>query len=140
MPMDREKYPDNWPEIRKEVRDRSGNCCELCGAENKRPHWKTGSKVVLTVHHIDGVKSNNNMLNLLHLCQRCHLRLDLEHHVKNRKNGGPKLDMKIKAMINIDKMEIRAIINSDDYRFDIPDKKMLYEAIENVIKKFTERR
>ena len=84
MPMNLKDYPDNWKWLSKQVRKRNDNKCELCDAENGKPHWKTGSKVVLTVHHIDGDKKNNSERNLIALCQRCHLRLDLEKHIKNR--------------------------------------------------------
>jgi hypothetical protein len=42
-------------------------------------------KIVLTVHHIDGNKKNNSKQNLISLCQKCHLRLDLAKHMANRK-------------------------------------------------------
>jgi len=85
MPINYKDYSNNWKWLSKQIRQREGNKCYFCGAENGKPHWKTGSKVVLTVHHIDGDKTNNNLLNLLALCQRCHLRLDLLKHITNRK-------------------------------------------------------
>ena len=85
MPCDYKEYPENWKWLSKQIRQRNDGKCELCDAENGKPHWKTGSKVILTVHHIDSDKSNNSELNLISLCQRCHLRLDLEKHIKNRK-------------------------------------------------------
>jgi len=84
MPMKRSDYPDNWEWLSKQVRKRANGQCELCPAEQGKPHWKTGSKVVLTVHHIDGDRTNNSELNLIALCQRCHLRLDQERHIRNR--------------------------------------------------------
>jgi len=85
MPIDYSKYPDDWEEIRQAILARAENKCELCGAENHKPHWKTGSIVVLTIHHIDRDKTNNSEINLIALCQRCHLRLDLEIHINKRK-------------------------------------------------------
>lgn len=64
------KYPDNWKEIAKAVKDRNNWKCERCGHEND---LKTGH--VLTVHHLDGNKSNCQDWNLAALCQRCHLRI-----------------------------------------------------------------
>lgn len=85
MPINYKDYHPAWKFISRAVISKANNMCELCDAMNRMPHWKTGSKVVLTVHHIDGDKNNNNKLNLICLCQRCHLRLDREKHVKKRK-------------------------------------------------------
>jgi len=81
MPIDYKKYPKEYFVKKKKVRQRSGNECELCGAPNGEPHWKTGSIVVLTCAHIDQVISHNVMHNLLDLCQRCHLKIDLPYKV-----------------------------------------------------------
>jgi len=62
-------YPENWREIAKEVKDRAGWRCELCGHEHDP---ETG--YTLTVHHLDGDPSNCDPENLVALCQRCHLR------------------------------------------------------------------
>lgn len=59
--------------------------CELCNAENYKPHWKTGSRVVLTIRHIDYDIKNNVHYNLIALCQRCHNKLDMPLRMKNRK-------------------------------------------------------
>lgn len=45
------------------------------------------TRIVLTIAHLDGNKDNNRFLNLAALCQRCHLRHDLHHHIANRKYG-----------------------------------------------------
>jgi len=86
-------YPKNWKEIRNKILERAKNCCELCGAENYKPHWKTRSKVILTVHHINFDINDNRIYNLLALCQRCHLKLDIGQKIKNReiKSGKQKL-------------------------------------------------
>jgi hypothetical protein len=61
-------YPADWREIALRVKDEAGWCCVRCGAPNSRDGWR-----VLTVHHLDGVKSNCRWWNLAALCQRCHL-------------------------------------------------------------------
>lgn len=92
MPIDYKKYPANWAEIREAVRARSGNRCEgspfypECRAENGKPHPVTGSKVVLTVAHLDHDTTNNAMENLRHWCQRCHLRYDRDLHLQHRRD------------------------------------------------------
>jgi predicted amidophosphoribosyltransferase len=42
-------------------------------------------KVVLTIAHLDHNVENNGYSNLKAMCQRCHLRYDKHHHIKNRK-------------------------------------------------------
>lgn len=86
MPFHKERYPDNWKEISRRIRfERAGNRCEKCGAENYQPHPVTGSKVILTVAHLDHDTANNTDGNLMALCQRCHLQYDAAHHAENAK-------------------------------------------------------
>ena len=54
-----------------------------CGAENGKYHPVTNSKVVLTVAHLDHMPENNDMDNLKHWCQRCHLTYDAPLHAQN---------------------------------------------------------
>jgi len=82
MPTNRKDYPPDWNELRVKVLERAGNKCELCGKPNYSLSVK-GTKVVLTVHHIDNQKARRNLINLIALCQKCHLRLDLELHMEN---------------------------------------------------------
>lgn len=90
------RYPKNWKsEVVPRIRARSGNRCECtgqcgightiqpmdaetdrCWAMNGEPHPITGSKVVLTVMHLDHQPENNADENLLHACQGCHNRYD----------------------------------------------------------------
>lgn len=63
----------------------------------KAVHWddyaivppdKEGTKIILTIAHLDRDKTNNNYSNLAALCQRCHLDHDrIAQHVPNRKYG-----------------------------------------------------
>ena len=88
MPCDYKEYPANWKEISARIRnERAQNRCEECGAQNGKPHPVTGSKVVLTVAHLNHKKDDVRGENLKALCQRCHLRYDLSHHIFNRKYG-----------------------------------------------------
>ena len=88
MPIDYKKYHPKWKLISKLIRfKRAQNKCEWCGAQNYEPHPITGSKVVLTVAHIDQDKTNNRFHNLAALCQKCHLGHDINQHVANRKYG-----------------------------------------------------
>ena len=83
MPFHAERYPANWKEISLRIRKRAGQKCEFCGAENYKPHPETGSKVILTVAHLDHVPMNCSDSNLRALCQKCHLTYDAKHHAKN---------------------------------------------------------
>lgn len=88
MPIDYSEYPADWPEISKRIRtERAGNKCEWCGAENGKPHPVTGSKVVLTVAHLNHEKHDVRGENLAALCQRCHLGYDAKMHAHARKYG-----------------------------------------------------
>ena len=87
-PENRARYPANWKQIVAQVRERSGNRCEGtpafpdCRAVNGEQHPETGSKVVLTTAHLDHVPENCDLSNLRHLCQRCHLTYDAQHHAQ----------------------------------------------------------
>lgn len=62
------EYPPDWKEIATRVKDEAGWRCVRCGRDHDP---KTG--YTLTVHHLDGNKSNCQWWNILPLCQRCHL-------------------------------------------------------------------
>lgn len=81
--MDKSRYPSNWPEISRRIRERAGWKCEWCGAENGKPHPVTGSKVVLTVAHLDHSPMNCEDTNLASLCQKCHLSYDAQQHAEH---------------------------------------------------------
>lgn len=83
MPCDYSRYPPDWKAISLAVREAAGWRCEWCGAEQGKPNPVTGSKVVLTVMHLDHDTTNNDPANLKSACQRCHLRYDAQHHRKN---------------------------------------------------------
>ena len=61
-------YPDDWDVIAANVKEAAGWICEHCGHVHE-----VASGYVLTVHHLDGDKSNCADDNLVALCQRCHL-------------------------------------------------------------------
>lgn len=64
------KYPKNWRQIAIDVKAEAGGHCIRCG----HVHDPQGF-YVLTVHHLDGDKTNCEWWNLAALCQRCHLRI-----------------------------------------------------------------
>ncbi|SHF96869.1 hypothetical protein SAMN05444008_11535 [Cnuella takakiae] len=88
MPIDYKNYHPKWSLISRMIRVyRAHNRCEWCGARNGHPHPGTGSRVILTVAHIDRNRENNRFWNLAALCQRCHLNHDRAVHIANRKYG-----------------------------------------------------
>lgn len=82
-PENRARYPKDWPAISRRIRDRAENRCEGspafpdCRAENGAPHPVTGSRVVLTVAHLDHQPENCADDNLKAWCQRCHNTYDM---------------------------------------------------------------
>lgn len=88
-PENRPLYPADWKRISAAKRSAVGNRCEgspaypECSAVNGEPHPVTGSRVVLTVAHLDHDPTNCADDNLRAWCQRCHLTYDAVHHAKN---------------------------------------------------------
>lgn len=91
-PENRSRYPHNWPLISMAVRFyRAAGRCE-CVGECGRAHvgrcpnthggeaYGTGSRVVLTVAHLDHTPENCGLGNLKAMCQGCHLHYDRGHH------------------------------------------------------------
>jgi len=110
MPLVRSRYPADWEEISKRVREEAGQKCEQCGVRNKAVGYRDpvtkefrecageseranlkaeyGGRIrfftiVLTCAHLDHDTTNNERSNLKAWCQRCHLTYDAKHHAKN---------------------------------------------------------
>src|SRR5512142_3562310 len=104
--MKRGLYPPNWEEISRRIRyERAQGQCECLGEcglhhdhrcderDGEPAKWARG-KVMLTVAHLDhadgpcrckeqtGQKCSEPD-HLKAMCQRCHLRLDHPHHMRN---------------------------------------------------------
>ncbi len=89
-PSEKARYPTDWKIVSVLARERAGNRCQgtpqfpECRAINGEEHPDTGSRVVLTVAHMDHTPENStDQTNLRALCQRCHLNYDAKHHAKN---------------------------------------------------------
>lgn len=96
MPIRREnrdRYPPNWKAIGRKIRARALHRCECTGECGLHPgrrceeldrqpaRWANG-RVILTVAHLDHVPEHCDPANLKAMCQRCHLRMDREHHAQ----------------------------------------------------------
>ena len=102
MPVDYGKYPKDWRAISLAIRKRSGGRCECegeCGLHRTTPgprrcverngepaKWAKG-KVVLTVAHLNHTPMDCRDENLKAMCNRCHLRYDVEHHKQSRRTS-----------------------------------------------------
>lgn len=96
-PENRSRYPVNWPAISARIRfgRASGRCeCEgECGLHAERRCSETHGQparfakglVVLTVAHLDHTPENCADENLRAMCQRCHLRYDVDQHRESRR-------------------------------------------------------
>ena len=92
-PEERDRYPKEWKMISRAIRARANDVREGspgfypdCRAVNGAPHPVTGSRVVLTVAHLDHTPENCDEDNLMAMCQRCHLTYDAEHHARTRRS------------------------------------------------------
>lgn len=87
-PENAARYPRDWKAISLKIRRRAGNRCEgspaysNCRAENGKIHPVTGSRVVLTVGHLNHLPEDCRGENLMAWCQRCHLTYDAKHHAE----------------------------------------------------------
>lgn len=95
-PENRDRYPNDWKLRSKLIRTvRAKNRCECdgrcgrhpdpCDAVNGDRHPVTGSRVVLTVAHLDHVPEHSHLANLMAMCQRCHLSYDRDHHAETKR-------------------------------------------------------
>lgn len=65
-----DEYPEEWPEVARNVKEKNNWECERCG----HPHDPDAGRT-LTVHHLDEDKQNLERWNLAALCQKCHLQV-----------------------------------------------------------------
>ena len=96
----KDRYPDNWPDVRQAILDRAGNRCEICGVENGVYGYRLSDgkfyeswpdpdprvfKIVLTIMHLDHQPENCDPTNLKAACQLCHNRYDAPVRAAGRK-------------------------------------------------------
>jgi len=77
----KDKYSENWSDISNKMRSRAEYKCSKCHESYK------DDKAQLHVHHIDGVKWNNNINNLKVLCIDCHSKEPGHFGISRRNNS-----------------------------------------------------
>lgn len=83
-PENKGRYPKDWKtRIRPDILKRANNRCEFCGIENYSIR-ENGSRVVLTIAHLDHIPKHCDYSNLRALCQKCHNNYDKEHRKETR--------------------------------------------------------
>lgn len=117
-PENKRLYPEDWKDIRAQIKERAGNRCENCGAENHAWGYRSGPyrefkpldeigqihfeadggiliEIVCTVAHLDHDPTNNDFKNLKFLCQSCHNKHDAGHRAETRrkKRGKDQLNL-----------------------------------------------
>ncbi len=80
MPIDRQRYPDNWSDIALSIKEAALWRCRHCGkqcllpADNKKDLTRSERTIAtLTVHHANFTPEDNRPENLIALCAPCHL-------------------------------------------------------------------
>lgn len=82
----RARYPADWPQIARRVKDDADWRCEFCGTQCYKPGEKVeDGRLVLTVSHINHIESDCSRENLRALCAPCHLRYDALMHAQRAK-------------------------------------------------------
>lgn len=100
MPMQRDRYPANWPEIAHAIKQAANWHCQSCGRRCRQPgqDWQAfillakidaiaatkPQRHTLTVAHLDQDPGNNDPANLRALCAPCHLNYDRPFLPHNR--------------------------------------------------------
>ena len=86
MPMERDRYPDDWKEIATAIKEKAGWRCQVCGRQCRKPGEPFDThRNTLTVAHLDHTPENMDESNLMAMCSGCHLRYDAKQHAESRR-------------------------------------------------------
>lgn len=81
-------YTKDWQQISTNYKEKHNYTCEKCGLSITNPF----DKRFIHVHHINGIKTDNNESNLKCLCIECHSKID-NLHQENYKYGAKRIDL-----------------------------------------------
>ncbi|HXF63044.1 MAG TPA: hypothetical protein VNK95_15575, partial [Caldilineaceae bacterium] len=87
MPMQRERYPLDWPTIARSIKEACGWICQGCGKACRRPGEPfQGHRYTLTVAHTypPDHAPDAAVVCVAALCAPCHLRFDAERKARVR--------------------------------------------------------
>lgn len=86
MPMERERYPEDWVSIALRKKEAAGWKCERCGRQCRKPREPFDThRNTLTVAHLNHMPEDVSPENLCAMCAPCHLRYDAAHHAETRR-------------------------------------------------------
>lgn len=91
QPQNKSRYPADWKAIRAAILERANYRCEgspaypECRAVDGAPHPVTGSRVVLTIAHLDHTPETRDPALLRAWCQLCHNTYDAPMRAANRR-------------------------------------------------------
>jgi len=125
-PENKNRYPENWPEIHTRILERAKDCCENCGLPNYA--WvnrhdrqltiqddEDAIRIVLTIAHLDHTPENCSDDNLKALCQKCHNKYDVNHRKQTRRNS----KLKNQTEIDFDPAYVMTITSSEGWSIKI---------------------
>lgn len=79
-------YTWEWPRIKREIKKRDKNICQICKIGNGKYSRNNG------VHHLDENKKNNSFDNLITICNGCHCKIHKPYlnssSIRKKKRGG----------------------------------------------------
>ena len=80
MPIDRQRYPNNWRDIARSIKETAGWRCQKCNQQCLRPgedisqlSRRERTVRTLNVHHANRTPEDNRVENLIAVCTVCHL-------------------------------------------------------------------
>jgi len=88
MPMQRDRYPNDWEAIALAVKIEARWTCEQCGRQCYRPGEPNDDRrFTLTVAHLNHTPADCRPENLMALCSGCHIAYDAPYKAATRRRA-----------------------------------------------------